>query len=201
VTDFGALVEATPSSGVPALVAVDGVDASGKTTFAAGLAGAFAERQRAVEIVHLDDFLNPRSTRYQLGRTSPEGYFLHTYDLAAFKAKVLTPLRPGGDGSIVRRVFDHREDRPVEDEPVVVPPNGVVIVEGMFLHRDELHERWDLSVFLDVPFPVSVARMAQRDGSQPDPEDPSVRRYVQGQRVYLTTCRPWERATYVLGNT
>jgi uridine kinase len=182
-------------------VAVDGVDGSGKTTFAALLAGAYSEQRRPVEVVHLDDFLNPRAVRYRLGRTSPEGYFSDTYDLAAFSAKVLDPLRPGGNRTIVRRAFDYTSDSPVEDSPVVVPEDAVVIVEGMFLHRDELCERWDVSVFLDVPFAVSVSRMAARDGSHPDPEHPSLYRYVQGQRIYLSRCKPKERATIVIDNS
>jgi hypothetical protein len=28
-----------------------------------------------------------------------------------------------------------------------------------------------------------------------------MRRYVEGQRIYLATCRPHERATVVLNNT
>lgn len=194
------LVDATPSPGRPALVAVDGVDGSGKTTFAARLAGAFTERGRPVEVVHLDDFLNPRVVRYRRGRTSPEGFFRDTYDLATFSARVLEPLGPTGSRTIVRRAFDHVADRPVTDRPVHVPADAVVIVEGMFLHRDGLREHWDVSVFLDVPFAVSVARMAARDGSHPDPEHPSLRRYVAGQRLYLSGCDPRARATYVVDN-
>ncbi len=197
--DLLPLVDATASSGCPALVAVDGVDGSGKTTFADRLADAFSQRGRAVEVVHLDDFLNPRLVRYRRGRASPEGFFLDTYDLAAFSALVLDPVLPGGSREIVKRAFDHVSDRPVNEPPVAVPPDAVVIVEGMFLHRDELCERWDLSVFLDVPFAVSAGRMAVRDGTHPDPDHPSLRRYVEGQRLYLSACHPQERATHVIG--
>ena len=194
---FATIVARTP---VPpdraALVAVDGVDGSGKTTFAARLAAAYEDRP--VVVVHEDDFLNPRRVRYRLGRDSPEGFFLDTYDLPALVANVLDPLP---QGRITPAVFDHRADAPVVAEPVAVPAGGVVIVEGMFLHRDELAGRWDLSVFLDVPFEETVRRMAVRDGSEPDPAYPSVRRYVEGQRIYLARCRPHERATVVIDNS
>ena len=193
---FESIVAATPAPGRPVLVAVDGVDGSGKSTFAAGLADAYGGRP--VLVVHEDDFLNPRQVRYRLGRDSPEGYFLDTYDLPALIANVLDPV---AQGRITPAVFDHRADAPVIAETVEVPPNGVVIVEGMFLHRDELAGRWDLSVFLDVPFVETVRRMAARDGSQPDPEHPSMRRYVEGQRIYLSRCRPQQRATFVVDNS
>ena len=182
----------------PAVIAVDGVDGAGKTTFASRLASAIESAGRPAVIVHEDDFLAPREVRYRLGRESPEGYFRDSYDLAALLDHVLDPLRPGGDRRVRRRVFDHRTDSPVAAPVEEVPVDAVVIVEGMFLHRDELVTRWDWSVFLEVPFTETVRRMARRDGSPPDPEHPSMRRYVEGQRIYLAACHPRERATVVL---
>jgi uridine kinase len=184
----------------PAVVAVDGVDGSGKTTFANQLACAIESAGRPAIIVHEDDFLAPRDVRYRLGRHSPEGYFRDSYNLPALVEHVLDPLRPGGDRRIRRQVFDHRADAPIDAPVEQVPIDAVVIVEGMFLHRDELAHRWDWSVFLDVPFAETARRMAQRDGSHPDPEHPTMRRYVEGQRIYLAACRPKERATVVLDN-
>ena len=195
------IVARTPTPGRPALVGVDGVDGSGKTIFAANLAGAYARSGRNALVVHEDDFLNPRAVRHRLGPDSPEGFFRDSYNLAALTSKVLDPLAHGGEARIVPADFDFRADTPRDCEPIAVPRDGVVIVEGMFLHRDELAERWDLSVFLDVPFAETARRMAQRDGSNPDPEHPSMRRYILGQRHYLSLCRPRRRATFVIDNT
>lgn len=196
---FATIVARTPAPpGRTVLIAVDGVDGSGKTTFAARLAVEYQRTGRPALLVHEDNFLNPRRVRYRLGRDSPDGFFRDTYDLAALTANVLDPLGRGGR-RITPAVFDHRADAPVDAEPVDVPADGVVIVEGMFLHRDELAGRWDLSVFLDVPFAETARRMAVRDGSDPDPEHPSLHRYVEGQRIYLSR-RPHERATLVIAN-
>lgn len=195
-----ALVRSTPWLDRPALIAVDGVDGSGKTTFATQLATRYAQHHRTAHVVHMDDFLNPRAVRYRLGRDSPEGFFRDTYDLATFAASVIEPLSGSGERSIVFRAFDYRADRPIHEDPVPISADAVVIVEGMFLHRDELQDAWDMSVFLDVPFAVSVRRMAERDGTSPDPDDPSVRRYVEGQRIYLAACKPDQRATHVVVN-
>lgn len=183
------------------MVAVDGVDGAGKTTFARQLAAAVKDAGRPTIVVHEDDFLAPRKVRYRLGRDSPEGYFSDSYDLPSFIRYVLDPLRPGGDRRLRRRVFDHRTDTRIDAPLEEVPMDAVVIVEGMFLHRDELAEHWDWSVFLDVPFIESVRRMSERDGSPPDPEHPSMRRYVEGQRIYLKSCQPRTRATVVLDNS
>jgi uridine kinase len=76
----------------------------------------------------------------------------------------------------------------------------VLVVDGLFLHRDELADFCDFSVFLVAPFAVTVARMAARDGTHPDPDHPSVRRCVGGQRLYFVACVPRERADVVIGN-
>lgn len=81
------------------------------------------------------------------------------------------------------------------------PPAAVLVVDGLFPHRDELAGVWEMSVFLQVPFAVSVARMAARDGSHPDPTHASMVRYVEGQQRYFDACRPWERADLVVDVT
>lgn len=200
VRQFDTLVRSTPLHDRPTLVAIDGVDGSGKTTFADHLATRYSELGRTAHVVHMDDFLNPRAVRYRLGRDSPEGFFRDTYDLPAFATNVVEPLRRRGSTAIVGRAFDHRTDQPVHENPTAVAVADVVLVEGMFLHRDELAEVWDMSVFLDVPFAISVARMAERDGTSPNPSDPSLRRYVEGQRLYLAACNPSHRATHLVAN-
>jgi uridine kinase len=59
---------------------------------------------------------------------------------------------------------------------------------------------WDLSVFLEVPFHVTAKRMADRDGTDPDPEHPGMRRYVEAQRIYFTVCSPQQRADVLIDN-
>lgn len=194
------LVRSTPLLDHPTLMAVDGVDGSGKTTFAAKLADRYERKGRPAHVVHMDDFLNPRVIRYRLGRDSPEGFFQDTYDLATFRANIIGPLGRRGGPSMVCRAFDYRTDRPILEEPIEVTTDAVVIVEGMFLHRDELLDTWDMSVFLDVPFAISVRRLAERDGTSSNPDDSSVRRYVEGQRIYLAACTPSQRATHVVTN-
>lgn len=91
----------------PALVAVDGVDGSGKTTFAGRLVVRYQELGRTAHVVHLDDFLNRREIRYRLGRDSPEGFFRDTYDIPTFMTKVIVPLRterPQFEPSTIARI-------------------------------------------------------------------------------------------------
>ncbi|WP_164201695.1 uridine kinase [[Micrococcus luteus] ATCC 49442] len=181
------------------LIAVDGVDGSGKSTFATDLAAVI--HAVTVIVIHADDFLNLRAVRHRRGRDSPEGFWLDTYDYEALHRDVLVPLGRGGNGCYRPAAFDHRQDVRLSPPPLQAPQNAVVIVEGMFLHRDGLAEQWDFSCFLDVPFTETARRMAVRDGSHPDPDHESMRRYVGGQRLYFEADQPWQRATRVVDNT
>lgn len=181
-------------------VAIDGVDGAGKTVFADEL-GDRLGRFRPVIRASVDSFHNPRDVRYRQGRASPIGYYRDSYDYGRLSEALLEPLRPGGIGRYRRAVFNHALDAPV-DEPVEVADAGAVLVlDGIFLHRPELADAWEYSIFLTVPFEISVARCAARDGTSPDPADPSNKRYVEGQRFYLAESSPQERASAVIDNS
>lgn len=188
------------STGRP-LVAIDGVDGSGKTVFAAQLASALRSSGRSVIEIHVDDFHHLRAHRYQRGRVSAAGFWLDSYDYEALERDVLAPLRSDGSGWYRWGATDLERDVRLELEPLLAADDAVVLVEGIFLHRDELHRWWDFSVFLEVPFEESARRMILRDGFSEDGDDRKVRRYVDGQRLYFDACRPWERASVVVDNS
>lgn len=79
------------------------------------------------------------------------------------------PLGRGGSGSYRPAATDQRQNVRLNPPIIQAAENAVVIVEGMFLHRDELVGFWDYSCFLDVPFTETARRMSVRDGSHPGP--------------------------------
>ncbi len=182
-------------------VGIDGVDGTGKTVFADDLAATLRAAGRAVIRVSADDFHNVRAVRHRLGHDSPQGFWLDSYNYPALRNRVLAPLGPGGSRRYQAACHDLETDQRIDPPAEEAPPGAVVVLDGLFVHRDELAGIWDLSVFLDVPFAVSVARMATRDGSHPDPDHPSLARYVGGQRLYFAACQPWQRADLVVNAT
>lgn len=191
---IGALAARIQDAGARRVV-VDGVDGAGKTTFADELGGALGEDAVRVSI---DGFHNPRAVRYARGRDDPEGFYRDSYDYASFVASVLEPA-----DAAVPAVFDHETDRRVVAEPVPLGPASILVVDGIFLHREELAHWWDFSIWLDVPFAISIPRGAARGAGfgSPDPAASSNRRYVEGQRLYLRECDPRSRATVVVDNS
>ena len=192
------------NAGGRVIVAVDGLDGAGKTVFADGLAEVFAETGDAVFRASIDGFHRPRSERYLRGRTSPEGFYRDSFDYATFRRVLIDPFRDGAQTAATTgfqlAAFDVVRDAPVESQWVTAPLDAVLVVDGIFLHRPELRDLWDWSIWLDVPFDVSYARMALRDGSDPDPDAPSNARYRQGQEIYLREARPREAASVIVDN-
>jgi uridine kinase len=193
-------IQALPSTGV-LRVGIDGVDGAGKTTFADELAAILRESPREIIRASTDSFHNPRAIRYRLGQRSPEGFYADSFNLPLLKQVLLDPLSPGGSRRYRTAMFDH-----VTDSEVVVPEqdateSAILIFDGIFLHRPELREYWDFSIFLKVPFHLSIARCAGRDNGIPDPDAPENRRYVEGQKLYLESCSPQSHASLVIDNS
>ena len=181
-------------------VGVDGVDGAGKTTVADELAAVLRSRGRQVVRVRLDDFHHPRDVRYRRGRDSPEGFFHDSYDLVAVRQEVLDPLGPDGDRWYRPAVHDVATDVRLDPPPRQAPSGAVLVLDGLFLHRGELADAWDLSVLVTAPFEATYARMAVRDGSPADPHHPANRRYLVGQQLYFAAVDPERRADVVLDN-
>jgi len=182
-------------------VAVDGVDGAGKTTFADELAQVLTTAGRTTIRATVDGFHHPKAYRHRRGRHSWEGYWLDAFDVEQLCRELLDPLQPGGSGRYRRAVHDLASDQVLDLPYELAPSTAVLLLDGVFLHREELEDYWDLSVFLDVPFDISVNRMAARDDTDPDPDSPAVRRYVHAQRHYLTAVNPRTRATIVVDNS
>jgi uridine kinase len=178
-------------------VAVDGVDASGKTTLADRLAEIVGAR-RPVARASVDAFHRPRAERYRRGRASVDGCYEDTFDLPALRERLLLPF--GAGRPYVCAVFDHARDQPVDAPPQTAPAGAVLLVDGVFLQRPELPP-WDLVVHLQVPDAEVLRRAVVRDGGDPAEVERLYRtRYLPAQRLYEQRCRPAERAHVVLDN-
>jgi uridine kinase len=195
---------ATRQQAHPVRVAVDGVDAAGKTTLADELAARLAARGKAVIRASLDGFGRPRADRYRRGDLSPEGYYHDAFDYLALRANLLDPLGPGGSRRYRSATFDVRTDQPRSSPLRVAPPDAVLVLDGVFLLRPQLNDAWDLRIFLEVGFQETLRRALQRDralfGSARATQERYQRRYVPGQRRYLATVQPQQIADVVIDN-
>lgn len=188
----------------PVRVAVDGIDASGKTAFADELAPFIEALGRPVIRASIDGFHNPAAIRRRRGPTSPEGYFHDSFNHGALVESLLQPLGPGGSLSYCLAVFDFRLDEPVHAPTERARPDAVLILDGVFLLRPELREHFEYSVFLHADFRVTLARAEHRDlpvfGSVEEIRRRYHQRYIPGQQLYLTKVQPERLASVVIDN-
>ncbi len=187
------------------ILGVDGIDGAGKTVFANSLAAVFAEDGSAVFRASMDEFHRPRAERYALGRKSPEGFYRDSYDEDTLRRVLLDPFRDAAHTSATTgfqlAAFDLARDAPLEARWVTGPADAVLIVDGIFLQRPSLADVWDRTIWLDVPWRTAYARLAGRDGTDPDPDAPSNARWRGGMQLYLDEVHPREAASFVVDNT
>lgn len=191
----------------PLRVAIDGPPASGKTTLADELAAVLRARDRDVIRATIDDFLFPRAQRYRRGRYSAEGCYFDAHDNAALCRVLLDPLGPGGDRKFQHAVFDGDTDTPLCPPARTALADAVLLFDGVFLLRPELVDRWDLRVFVSVPFEQTVDRARGRGTAAAGPTaDPAEverswrHRYIPAQQLYFAAARPTDHADIVVYN-
>lgn len=193
------------------LVAVDGIDGSGKSTFADELVRELQGRPgfgRELVRASVDSFHHPRAVRHARGRGSATGFYLDTTDLGGLVSELLDPFRAGEP--FRPAIFDEPTDSRVGEPAVDAAADAVLVFDGIFAHRPELRDRWDLSVFLDGWSRVERGRIDRVVADCPG--DPLgdlltmarwwvlLRRYVLGQRRYLDECDPLALADLVIDN-
>lgn len=188
----------------PVRVAIDGVDAAGKTTFADELALALSDLSRPVIRASIDGFHNRAAIRYRRGALSPEGYFHDSFNYRALVETLLQPLGPGGSLAFRRAVFDFRTDTIVDASLERAERNAILLLDGVFLLRPELRAHFDYSIFLRADFSTTLARAERRDlellGNIEEIRRRYHERYIPGQRIYLTTAEPERWASIVIDN-
>lgn len=184
------------------LIAIDGVDAAGKTTFAKELAENLRAINKEVLVVSIDNFHQSKSFRYQRGENSAEGYYYDSYQYDVFIRNCIEPYK-NGLKSILTKCFDLEKDCE-SIEYGSFDSETILIIEGIFLHRAELYKIWDYSIYLDVSAYVSWDRNLKRSlESNPnlDIEKYKLRfhkRYKAGQELYSEKCRPKQRTSIVI---
>lgn len=184
----------------PLFVGIDGRSGSGKSTLAAALAGLLdGDAGAGVCVIEGDEFYGGGSATTWDTRTVSENVD-RVIEWRRQRA-VLEALRD--DGEAWWRPFDWESDDWDADEvPLANQSTGasaapVVVLEGAYSCRPELHDLLDLRVLLDIPRGVRRARLLQREGEahRADWE----RRWSAAEDHYFGTVMPPRRFDLVVG--
>lgn len=146
----------------PMIVGIDGINASGKTHLSIGLKRYLTEiEHQVVTIVHLDDFHFCKKQRYADSFGS-RAFLERYFNLDRLITEVLRPLRTHGKLRRWLTLLDIATDEYVIVNEYNVPPEGILLVEGVFLRRQPIRDFLDFCILCHVPVGASVARGLQR---------------------------------------
>src|ERR1700753_645459 len=188
----------------PLRVAVDGPPAAGKTTLADELALLLRTRGREVIRASTESFQLPRAQRYRRGEFSAEANYHDAFDYDTLRRVLLDPLGPDRDRRYQHAVYDLDTDTAVSQPGTTAPADAVLLLDGVFLLRPELIDRWDLSIFVSAPFEQILDRARIRDlallGSTADVEPRFRPRYTPAQKLSFAAARPADHADIIVHN-
>jgi uridine kinase len=152
------------NTGKPAVIAIDGRCASGKSTAAAKL----ADLHRNAAIIKTDDFFLPPELRTPERYEEPGGN-VHYERLAEFMAeinKTKETAETGNSYSCSYRVFDCGTMAYSGLKEITVTSGTLIIVEGSYCLRPELRGFYDYKIFMDIPPEEQARRIKIRNGEE-----------------------------------
>lgn len=129
------------------IIAFDGVDTSGKTTFANIIHKELKNNGKNSIRISIDKFHNPVEIRLKQGSLSPEGYFYDSFNIHEIKRCVLEPIKKN-KGIIIHGIYDYKKETNVDIIKTKITNDLIVLFDGIFMNRDELRDYWDYRVFL-----------------------------------------------------
>lgn len=153
----------TPARETRKMIAVVGAPGAGKSTISAPLMAGLAKAGARVAVIpmdgyHLDDrILGPRGDLPRKGAP-------HTFDVGGFRAVIDRVAR--GD-TVYIPVFDRSREIAIAGAEEIGAEIDTVVVEGNYLLLQDgdwagIKDRWDISLFLDVPEEVLERRLMAR---------------------------------------
>jgi len=164
------------------VIGINGIDCSGKTTFAKALEAWLRSIGYLTQLIAIDDFHNPRETRYA-GSNQADNYYNESFNIKPMIEKLLKPLRETGRVAAELRLLNLNTDKYDTVKKYSIDPDTIVIMEGVFLFRKELAPFIDYKIYLDITFEESKRRAKERD-SRAD-MDKYDTKYLPAQERYI----------------
>jgi uridine kinase len=181
------------------LVAVSGIDGSGKTTVSRRLAGLLDALGLRTALIHLDPWHNPPEVRFSADDPGRHFYatafrfdelFEHLVEPLRLARSVHLPIEltrlPENDAFLHTYDFDDVD---------------VILLEGIFLLKRELVAKYDLAYWIECPFETALGRALARN--QEGQSEAELRRdyhtiYFPAQHIHLSDDRPRDAARAVI---
>lgn len=179
----------------PFIVALDGLGGAGKTT----IAKKCAQMCDHAVVIHMDDHIVERKKRYATGHESWYEYYFLQWDVRFLKTHLFEKLYQSTE-QLCLPFYYQQDDRLVLKE-LSIPKKAMVIIEGIFLLRDEWRPYYDVAIYIDCPKAVREQRVLARDtylGDRKAILEKYQTRYWPAEDYYIATQKPHEKADFVI---
>ena len=165
----GRLLREISDRGRPLYVGLDGRSGAGKSTLAESITARLEAEPNDLRVTVIDgDQFYAGGTAESWDRQSPSEKAARVIDWRR-QRRVLQQLRDSGVAEW--HPFDweaedwDREPVPLASQPICARAGSIVLLEGAYSCRPELHDLLDLRMLLDVPRDVRRRQLLEREGA------------------------------------
>ncbi|KGP90561.1 uridine kinase [Pontibacillus chungwhensis BH030062] len=174
------------------VIGIDGLSRSGKTTFVEKVKAILEKKQIDCTIIHLDHHIVEKHERYQTGMDSWVEYYHLQWDVERLRDALFRELATAS--SLTLPFYYYAKDE-CRDEEIRLPSEGVIVVEGVFLQREEWRAYLDHVYFLDCPRETRFNRESEHTQANINKFQ---ERYWKAEDYYMNKVHPLSKADHVL---
>ena len=188
------------TDGKTVIIGIDGLGGAGKSSISEDIYEKLSGENIPIEVLHIDDFIHPKNIRYNDNYAEWECYYNLQWRYDYLLDSVINPIKQNGKFNGLIELYDKDEDK-YEKKPVDIKEGSVVLVEGIFLQREELSQVFDYMIYIDVPEAERLKRVLKRDGyigTADDIREKYENRYFPAERYYESKYSPSKLADYVI---
>ncbi|WP_405376759.1 AAA family ATPase [Pseudobutyrivibrio sp.] len=188
------------TDGKTVIVGIDGLGGAGKSSISEEIYEELSGENIPIEVLHIDDFIHPKNIRYNDNYAEWECYYNLQWRYDYLLENVINPIKKNGKFTGLIELYDKNEDR-YEKKSFDIKEGSVVLIEGIFLQREELSQIFDYMIYIDVPESERLKRVLKRDGyigTVDDIKEKYENRYFPAERHYVNMYSPSKLADYVV---
>lgn len=179
----------------PFIVAIDGLGGAGKTT----LVDQLEFELNNVVAIHIDDHIVDTRLRYNTGHDEWFEYYQLQWNTILLRENLFEKLHQNAK-ELCLSFYDKEKDISTI-RTINLPLNSIVIIEGIFLLREEWKAYYDYIIYLDCPTEVRYERVLLRDTYIGDFEERLRKyqnRYWLAEEYYIKKQNPFKNAQRIL---
>ncbi|WP_419638780.1 kinase [[Bacillus] enclensis] len=174
------------------VIGVDGLSRSGKTTYVNMVEKFLVDNHIDHVCLHLDDFIEKRSKRYNTGFEEWEEYYFLQWNVEKLRKDMFEQLR--NSTFLKLQFYDGEKDVQIPKD-VNIPSTGCILIEGVFLQRKEWKDYFDCVIYLNCDRETRFRRESELTQSR---LEKFKKRYWKAEDYYLMNVNPEESADYII---